>query len=64
MNQYRVRIISSGGVSCGIDAALWVVNLRWGESEAKKVADTLDYAWRKTEGFVVLNEQLELERHK
>lgn len=61
INKFGVRIISSGGVSCGIDACLWVVKLCYAEAEAKKVAETLDYAWRKTEGFVVLDEKLELE---
>lgn len=54
VNANGVRIISSGGVSCGIDAALYIVKLHAGEEEAKKVAQQLDYAWRKTEGFVVL----------
>ncbi|KAK5654760.1 hypothetical protein OQA88_7085 [Cercophora sp. LCS_1] len=63
LNSHGVRIISSGGVSCGIDACLWVVRLRCGETEAKTVADSLDYAWRKTEGVVVLDAELEVEKH-
>jgi transcriptional regulator GlxA family with amidase domain len=54
VNSNGVRIISSGGVSCGIDASLYVVKLYAGEDVAKAVAQQLDYAWRKTEGFVVL----------
>ncbi|KAK0616170.1 ThiJ/PfpI family protein [Immersiella caudata] len=54
VNANGVRIISSGGVSCGIDASLYVVKLYAGEEVAKAVTQQLDYAWRKTEGFVVL----------
>ncbi len=54
VNANGVRIISSGGVSCGIDASLYVLKLTVSESEARAVADLLDYAWKKTEGFVVL----------
>lgn len=56
LNQNGVRIISSGGVSCGMDAALHVVKLRLGEATAKATADNLDYAWRKTEGLVFLDQ--------
>ncbi|KAK0708060.1 ThiJ/PfpI family protein [Lasiosphaeris hirsuta] len=52
LNSNGVRIISSGGISCGIDASLHVVKLRCGEAEAIKTSQLLDYAWRKTEGVV------------
>jgi transcriptional regulator GlxA family with amidase domain len=52
INDSQVRIISSGGISCGIDASLHVVTLRAGEAEALDSAKLLDYAWRKTEGVV------------
>lgn len=52
INDSQVRIISSGGISCGIDASLHVVTLRAGEAEALETAKLLDYAWRKTEGVV------------
>ncbi|KAK1753941.1 class I glutamine amidotransferase-like protein [Echria macrotheca] len=51
-----LRVISSGGISCGMDASLYVVKLRVGEAAAQTVAGLLDYAWRKTEGFVVLDQ--------
>jgi transcriptional regulator GlxA family with amidase domain len=47
-----VHIISSGGISCGIDASLHVVKLRAGENEAFQTSQLLDYAWRQTEGVV------------
>jgi len=56
LNKEGVRIISSGGISCGMDASLYVVKLKFDETEAQTVAALLDYAWRKTEGFVVLDQ--------
>ena len=50
LNNAGVRIISSGGISCGLDASLHVVSLRVDEDEARRVADLIDYGWRKTEG--------------
>lgn len=50
LNKHGVRIITAGGISCGIDAALHVVDMRAGEAEARETAELLDYAWRKTEG--------------
>ncbi|KAH0598352.1 hypothetical protein MHUMG1_03650 [Metarhizium humberi] len=52
-NEYGTRIISSGGVSCGLDASLYVVEIYDGIETAYGVADILDYKWRNTEGFVV-----------
>jgi transcriptional regulator GlxA family with amidase domain len=59
LNAAGVRIISSGGVSCGLDASLHVISLRTGpgikgEEEARRVADFIDYGWRKTEGVAFL----------
>jgi len=47
-----LHVISSGGVSCGIDASLHVIKLRYGEDIAAETAQLLDYAWRKTDGVV------------
>ncbi len=52
LNAYKTRVISSGGISCGLDACLHVVKLRISEDEAVATAKLLDYAWRKTEGVV------------
>ncbi|KAK0619512.1 DJ-1 PfpI family protein [Immersiella caudata] len=57
VNAEGVHIISSGGVSCGMDASLYVIKLKFGEPAAKRVAELIDYAWRKTEGFVVLDQK-------
>ena len=51
-NENGVRIISSGGISCGIDAALHIVRRRYGVEEAWGTARLLDYAWRQTDGVV------------
>lgn len=53
LNESKVRIISSGGISCGIDASLYLVKLLLGEEEAISTAEILDYAYRKTEGVVI-----------
>lgn len=52
VNEAGVRVISSGGISCGMDASLHVVKILCKEEEAVSVAALLDYAWRKTEGVV------------
>lgn len=52
VNGSGLHIISSGGISCGIDASLHVVRKLYGEDEAVSVAKVLDYAWRKTDGVV------------
>lgn len=52
LNHAGVRIISAGGVSCGIDAALHVINIFVGEEQAKIAADRMDYAWQKTRGTI------------
>ncbi|EFZ04334.2 ThiJ/PfpI family protein [Metarhizium robertsii ARSEF 23] len=53
LNEYGTRIISSGGVSCGMDASLYVVKLHGGEGMACATAEKLDYKWRESEGIVV-----------
>lgn len=53
LNESQVRIISSGGISCGIDASLYLVKLLVGEEEAISTAEILDYSYRKTEGVVI-----------
>lgn len=53
LNEAKVRIISSGGISCGIDASLYLVKFLLGEEEATSTAEILDYAYRKTEGVVI-----------
>jgi transcriptional regulator GlxA family with amidase domain len=39
-------LITSGGVTSGIDLALWLVQRYCGESVAELVADGLEYPWR------------------
>ena len=52
VNQSGVRIISSGGISCGIDASLHVIRKRYGLDEALSTAQLLDYGWRQTDGVI------------
>ncbi|GIK05303.1 hypothetical protein Aspvir_009409 [Aspergillus viridinutans] len=46
-----VRVVSSGGISSGFDAALYVVEILCGLSCAEKASDVLDYQWRRSEGL-------------
>lgn len=39
-------LVTSGGVTSGIDLALWLVARYFGESVAELVADGLEYSWR------------------
>lgn len=56
VNESMVRVISAGGISCGIDASLYLVKLLVGEEEAISTAELLDYAYRKTDGVVIGDE--------
>ncbi|CAK1360927.1 hypothetical protein CB0940_03652 [Cercospora beticola] len=40
-----MRVLTSGGVSCGIDASLWLVGQMVGLDEAKSAARLMDYKW-------------------
>lgn len=45
-----VRLVSSGGISSGFDAALYVVEVLCGLPGAEKASDVLDYQRRRSEG--------------
>ncbi len=47
------KIITSGGLSAGIDAALHVVAKIEGKKQAERIAYGLEYDWRQDEGLVV-----------
>lgn len=55
-NGHGVRIISSGGVSCGLDASLYAVELKVGRKAADAMAAMMEYAWRRDEGVLVIEE--------
>ena len=40
-----VRLVTSGGVSCGIDRTLWIVSELVGMEFANRVAMAMDYDW-------------------
>jgi transcriptional regulator GlxA family with amidase domain len=46
-----LRIITSGGVSCGLDSCLWLIGDIAGEGSKERAAHNIQYAWR--EGIVV-----------
>eukprot|EP01113_Clastostelium_recurvatum_P020666 TRINITY_DN2445_c0_g1_i4.p1 TRINITY_DN2445_c0_g1~~TRINITY_DN2445_c0_g1_i4.p1 ORF type:complete len:263 (+),score=77.44 TRINITY_DN2445_c0_g1_i4:66-791(+) len=50
LNANGVRIISSGGISCGLDAAMHVTGLKAGDAEVVSVSRLLDYDYKKTVG--------------
>jgi transcriptional regulator GlxA family with amidase domain len=41
-----LRIITAGGVSCGLDASLWLIKEVAGQESTEKVAEIVQYAWR------------------
>jgi transcriptional regulator GlxA family with amidase domain len=43
----KVRVISSGGISCALDASLYLVELLKGREKADEVARIMQYAWRR-----------------
>lgn len=54
----KVRIVSSGGVSCCLDGSLHVVKLIAGYDVAYATAKMIDYPWRQTEGVVFNDENI------
>ncbi len=46
-----LRIITSGGVSCGIDATLWLIASILGKESKDQVARLVQYKSREAEGF-------------
>jgi cyclohexyl-isocyanide hydratase len=52
-NKAGVRILSSGGVSCGIDCALWYLSQALTLQEAVDTAMLMDYHWNYTHEFLV-----------
>lgn len=46
VNDKGLRVITSGGVSCGIDACVWLINEVGGKECAESVLELVQYAWR------------------
>jgi len=46
LNASEVHVISSGGISCGIDASLYLLGMKLGRGKAVTVAGMMEYAWR------------------
>ena len=55
-NGHGVQVLSSGGISCGLDASLYVVELKMGKEAAEATAALMEYAWRREEGVLVVEE--------
>lgn len=52
VNSHGVRIISTGGSMCGVDASLHIVRTRYGQDEAIHISKLLDYGWTTSHGVV------------
>ncbi|KAI9866236.1 MAG: hypothetical protein M1830_005993, partial [Pleopsidium flavum] len=53
LNEAGIRIITAGGISSGLDASIYVVELKSSLAVAQTVADLLEQCWRKSEGVIV-----------
>ena len=47
INKQGKRIITAGGVSCGLDAALFLAELKAGREAAEFIARIMEYEWKK-----------------
>ena len=41
-----LRIVTSGGVSCGMDSCLWLIGEIAGKESRERVMEVVQYAWR------------------
>jgi transcriptional regulator GlxA family with amidase domain len=48
-----LRVITSGGISCGLDATLWLIEDIAGKAAREKCEKVTQYKWRGDEGLVV-----------
>ena len=46
-NEQGVRVVTAGGVTCGLDASLYVSELKAGREAAERVAKMVDYEWKR-----------------
>ncbi|KAI9878512.1 MAG: hypothetical protein M1830_000693 [Pleopsidium flavum] len=53
LNEAGIRIITAGGISSGLDASIYVVELKSSLVVAQTVAGLLEHCWRKGEGVIV-----------
>lgn len=51
VNSNGLRVITSGGVTCGLDASIWLVSDVAGKESAERVLHSIEYAAR--EGIIV-----------
>ena len=47
VNKAGVRIITAGGVTCGLDASLYVAELKVGRELAENWANMNEYEWKR-----------------
>ena len=46
-NEHGVRMVTAGGVSCGLDASLYVAELKAGKEPAEMAARISEYEWKR-----------------
>ena len=47
INKQGKRVITAGGVSCGLDAALYIAEMKGGRENAEFVAKLTEHEWKK-----------------
>lgn len=48
MNKQGKRVVTAGGVTCGLDGALYVAELKAGREPAEMTAGILEHNWQKS----------------
>lgn len=48
-----MRVVTSGGISSGLDGSLYLLEVKLGIEAARQVEVVLEHRWRKEEGLVV-----------
>lgn len=51
VSEKGLRVVTSGGVSCGLDACMWLINEVAGKQCAEEVLEVVQYSWR--QGVVI-----------
>jgi transcriptional regulator GlxA family with amidase domain len=46
VNDRGMRVITTGGVTCGLDASMWLINEVAGKESAQNVLEMIQYDWR------------------
>ena len=47
LNQAGIRVVTAGGVTCGLDASLYIAELKLGRDAAETVATVTEHTWQR-----------------